>query len=621
MCRIKFLILNILLLCLLISQINSQGLPDIPRHEVLIVDNHKGRIIDPYDFNYWKPGNIEEGGGLHQLLLDALWYLDPQTGKVINSLAESSPSYDKDYKKLTIKLRKGIYWSDGKPFTADDVVFTINYHIKNTGLTYSEFFIRNVSKAYKLDDYTVVVEFKNPMPSFHHIFSSLVYNTCYIMPKHKFEREKDPLKYKFYFPISLGPYILKSFDINGYWRLFERRQDWQRTSVGQIYGMPTPKYILFIYYGIDEKKIMAQSRHELDLIFDLTPEAWEVLRKSNKYSRVWYKDFPWAWMDDVRARAIGFNLEKYPYNIKDVRWALALAIDLTEVVISGFKGIFRINPLAICANNILINEYYLPLEKWLSDFKLEGDFAPWDSQISYKLEEYLKKIGYVYEGDIRNLFGIGWWKYAPDVAEKLLLKQGFRRDKNGKWLLPNGKPWVINIISPSFNEVQGMRLAFSVAEQWKKFGIDVNVETYDSLIYVVKISSGDFEVCSHWTIPSFDIYFAIQQYHSSYYKPSGKLAFSQNFIRWKNKKIDNIIEKMITIPPEDEKAKELIMEFIKIYVEEMPSIVFTTTFKFCAQDNYYWTNFPNSENPYMAPVWWWGLFKFMLPFINSTGRK
>jgi peptide/nickel transport system substrate-binding protein len=98
MCRIKFLILNILLLCLLISQINSQGIPDIPRHEVLIVDNHKGRIIDPYDFNYWKPGNIEEGGGLHQLLLDVLWYLDPQTGKVINSLVESSPSYDKDIK-------------------------------------------------------------------------------------------------------------------------------------------------------------------------------------------------------------------------------------------------------------------------------------------------------------------------------------------------------------------------------------------------------------------------------------------------------------------------------------------------------------------------------------------
>jgi peptide/nickel transport system substrate-binding protein len=83
--------------------------------------------------------------------------------------------------------------------------------------------------------------------------------------------------------------------------------------------MPTPKFILFIYYGIDEKKIMAQSRHELDLIFDLTPEAWEVLRKSNKYSRLWCKDFPWAWMYDVRARAIGFNLEKYPYNIKDVR--------------------------------------------------------------------------------------------------------------------------------------------------------------------------------------------------------------------------------------------------------------------------------------------------------------
>ena len=46
---------------------------------------------------------------------------------------------------------------------------------------------------------------------------------------------------------------------------------------------------------------MAQTRHELDMIFDLTPEAFEVLRNRNPYAIVWYKDFPWAWMDDVNA--------------------------------------------------------------------------------------------------------------------------------------------------------------------------------------------------------------------------------------------------------------------------------------------------------------------------------
>ena len=47
----------------------------------------------------------------------------------------------------------------------------------------------------------------------------------------------------------------------------------------------------------------------------------------------------------------------------------------------------------------------------------------------------------------REIFGYGWYKYAPEVAAELLLRNGFTRDKAGKWLLPDGKPWKINILS------------------------------------------------------------------------------------------------------------------------------------------------------------------------------
>jgi Bacterial extracellular solute-binding proteins, family 5 Middle. len=71
-----------------------------------------------------------------------------------------------------------------------------------------------------------------------------------------------------------------------------------------------------------------------------------VLRNGNPYSEVWYEDFPWTWMDEVSSRAIYFNLENYPYDITDVRWALALAINMEDVVISGFSGINRMAPFS-----------------------------------------------------------------------------------------------------------------------------------------------------------------------------------------------------------------------------------------------------------------------------------
>ena len=56
--------------------------------------------------------------------MDTLWYIDPQKGVDgvwDNSLASEKPIYNADFTEMTVKLRKGIFWSDGVEFTADDV--------------------------------------------------------------------------------------------------------------------------------------------------------------------------------------------------------------------------------------------------------------------------------------------------------------------------------------------------------------------------------------------------------------------------------------------------------------------------------------------------------------------
>ena len=56
-------------------------------------------------------------------ILDSLVTMDPKTGEVIPNLAKSW-EISEDNLQYTFHLRKGVHWSDGEPFTAEDVVFT-----------------------------------------------------------------------------------------------------------------------------------------------------------------------------------------------------------------------------------------------------------------------------------------------------------------------------------------------------------------------------------------------------------------------------------------------------------------------------------------------------------------
>ncbi|MCB0055320.1 MAG: ABC transporter substrate-binding protein, partial [Caldilinea sp.] len=98
--------------------------------------------------------------GFQQLALDALWYIDPDAGVDgvwDNSLAAEKPVYNEDFTQMTVKLREGIYWSDGVEFTADDVIYTLDTYFNHKDkLTYwGVSVIPNYVKSYeKVDDYT-----------------------------------------------------------------------------------------------------------------------------------------------------------------------------------------------------------------------------------------------------------------------------------------------------------------------------------------------------------------------------------------------------------------------------------------------------------------------------------
>ncbi|MGC1310388.1 MAG: peptide ABC transporter substrate-binding protein [Phormidesmis sp.] len=89
-----------------------------------------------------------------------------------------------DSTTVTWQLKEGVLWSDGEPFTAEDVVFTYNFIANpDTGATSGEFY-GEVASVEAVDDLTVKVTFKQPTPA---VLSPFVGGSGMILPEHIFK--------------------------------------------------------------------------------------------------------------------------------------------------------------------------------------------------------------------------------------------------------------------------------------------------------------------------------------------------------------------------------------------------------------------------------------------------
>ncbi|WP_422000803.1 peptide ABC transporter substrate-binding protein [Reyranella sp.] len=142
----------------------------------------------------------------------AAW--DPD-GNLKPKLAASIPGREDgtlaaDGKSVVWKLKQNVKWHDGKPFTADDVVFNWQYAkdpatAATTSGSYNEVMVE------KLDDYSVIVKFAKTTPFWADAF---VGTRGMLIPKHLFadftgaKSREAPTNLK---PVGTGPYLFKDF--------------------------------------------------------------------------------------------------------------------------------------------------------------------------------------------------------------------------------------------------------------------------------------------------------------------------------------------------------------------------------------------------------------------------
>src|SRR5580704_6638007 len=115
----------------------------------------------------------------------AAW--DPD-GNPVPMLAAEIPDIEnggiaRDGMSVTWKLKQGVHWHDGKPFTADDVVFNWRYASDPATAATTIGQYQDI-KAEKLDPFTVRLDFAKPTPFWAAAFTG---QTGMIIPKHLFE--------------------------------------------------------------------------------------------------------------------------------------------------------------------------------------------------------------------------------------------------------------------------------------------------------------------------------------------------------------------------------------------------------------------------------------------------
>lgn len=590
-----------------------------PRRETLIVDSLDGRIDNPTQMNPYQAGT-RFSTGYHQLALSNMWEMNTVKGEQFPALAAEMPEpLNDEYTQFRIKLREGLAWSDGQPLTIADVAYTIDLVLGTPEFPYSGF-LSQVVDSYEIeDDYTMILNTKRPEPRLSATLGVTVWGDAFrVIPKHIFEAQEDPTTFNFFPPVSSGPYTLKEVDQNGMWYLWEKRADWDKTDVGQIVGEPGPQYILFRFYGPEERRVIAGVQNQLDIFTDITPESWDILRAQNPNAKAWFDSFPYANLDDPCERGIQFVNVNAPYDSVNVRWALALATNIQEVSLATFAGMLRVSPLPVPPIFILQETYHKPLREWLTNFTLEDGYQPFDPNFAVNMAETLRSQGIegipTDEAALVDLFGVGWWKYDPEKAAQLLEAEGFTR--NGEaWVKPDGEPWTITINAPANFEVQSGRLAFAVADSWRKFGIDANVQQLEAGSFWSASSTGTFDAGSYWpgcgVMP--DVWDSMNgAWNRKFIVPVGEPA-PGNTSRHDSEVLSTMLDEIGTLTSTDPELVPMTTEFMKAWVAEMPWLPMFGTSKFVPVVETYWQGFPSVDNYYEGPWWWWSLFKYMTP--------
>ena len=232
----------------------------------------------------------------------------------------------------TFKLRQGVTWHDGKPFTADDVAYSIKLLKENHPRGRGTFaFVTAVDTP---DPYTAILRLSKPAP---YLITALDSSESPIVPKHVYEGT-DPLTNKnASAPIGTGPFVFKEW-VKGSHIILERNPDyWDK-------GKPYLDRVVVRFITDLSARSAAFETGELDLGGG-PPVARADLARLQALPHLGSDTRGYEYNGNMTQ--LYFNFENPILRDKRVRLAIAHALDLTKLLNVVYFGYGKVAPAAV----------------------------------------------------------------------------------------------------------------------------------------------------------------------------------------------------------------------------------------------------------------------------------
>jgi peptide/nickel transport system substrate-binding protein len=222
---------------------------------------------------------------LISLMMADLIHVDRHSFQAAPALARRW-TVSNDGMKYTLYLRRGLRFSDGHPFDADDVLFTFNVHLDEQVRSPQRELLIIVGKPIalrKLDSHTVLFELASPYPAAERLFESIG-----ILPKHLLEKPYAEGRLASIWGITaspseiagLGPFRLKEH-VPGQRIVLERNPHyWKVDSSGN--RLPYLDQVVYLFVGNEDAQVIRFQSGETHVISDLGPENFTILEKEQQ---------------------------------------------------------------------------------------------------------------------------------------------------------------------------------------------------------------------------------------------------------------------------------------------------------------------------------------------------
>jgi peptide/nickel transport system substrate-binding protein len=199
-----------------------------------------------------------------------------------------------DGREYTLKLRKGIRFSDGRPFDADDVVFTFQVLLdERTASPHRDLLIvggRPIRVA-KVDEYTVRVTMSQPYAAAERLFDSIA-----ILPRHllaeAYTKGAIGSMWSIASPAAavagLGPYRLKEY-VAGQRLVLERNPYYWKTDSANR-RLPYLDELVFLFTGNEDAQVIRFQSGDSDVLNRASADNFAVLARDQASKRYQLKD-------------------------------------------------------------------------------------------------------------------------------------------------------------------------------------------------------------------------------------------------------------------------------------------------------------------------------------------